>query len=42
MLGKISDDSPVGRALVGKQEGETAEVEAPVGALYFEILSVQR
>ena len=42
MLGKISDDSPVGRALVGKKEGEMAEVEAPVGALYFEILSVQR
>ena len=42
MLGKISDDSPFGRALVGKAEGEVAEVEAPVGTLYFEILSVQR
>ena len=42
MLGKISDDSPFGRALVGKVEGETAEVEAPVGSLFFEILSVQR
>ena len=42
MLGKISDDSPFGRALVGKAEGETAVVEAPVGALYFEVLSVQR
>ena len=42
MMGKISDDSPFGRALVGKMEGETAEVEAPVGSLYFKILSVQR
>ena len=42
MLGKISDDSPFGRALVGKVEGDVAEVEAPVGSLFFEILSVQR
>ena len=42
MMGKISDDSPFGRALVGKAEGDTAEVEAPVGSLFFEILSVQR
>ena len=42
MLGKISDDSPFGRALVGKVQGDTAAVEAPVGTLYFEILSVER
>ena len=42
VLGKISDDSPFGRALVGKTEGDTAAVEAPVGTLYFEVLSVQR
>ena len=42
MLGKISDDSPFGRALVGKAEGDTAAVEAPVGTLYYEVLSVQR
>ena len=42
MMGKISDDSPFGRALVGASEGDTVSVEAPVGTLYYEILSVQR
>lgn len=42
MNGKISDDSPFGRALVGKSEGDQVAVEAPVGTLYFKILSVER
>ncbi len=42
MNGKISDDSPFGRALVGKSEGDKVAVEAPVGTLYFKILSVER
>lgn len=42
MLGKISDDSPFGRALVGHKEGEKVAVEAPIGVLTFEILSVQK
>ena len=42
MCGKISDDSPFGRAMVGKAEGEIAEVEAPVGVLQFKILSVEK
>lgn len=42
MMGKISDDSPFGRALVGKAEGEAVAVEAPIGTLYYEVLSVQR
>ena len=39
---RISDDAPFGRAIIGKTEGETFEVEAPVGTLRFEILSISR
>ena len=39
---RISDDAPFGRAIIGKTEGETFEVEAPVGTLRFEILSITR
>lgn len=39
---KISDDSPFGRAMLGKSAGSIVEVEAPVGTLRFEILSVER
>lgn len=42
MKGLISDDSPVGRALVGAKVGETVSVEAPVGELKFKILSITR
>ncbi len=42
MLGCISDDSPFGRAMVGKAEGEIVEVDAPVGVLKFKILSVEK
>ena len=42
MEGCISDDSPFGRASVGKTEGDTVEVEAPVGMLKFKIVSVEK
>ena len=35
--GKISVTSPIGQGVLGKQIGETAEVEAPVGKLQFKI-----
>lgn len=38
----ISDDSPFGRAMVGKTVGDIVEVEAPIGTLKFEILSVEK
>ena len=38
----ISDDSPFGRAMVGKVAGDVVNVEAPVGTIRFEILSVER
>ena len=39
-MGRISDDSPFGKGLMGKRKGDTVEVEAPAGALKFEIVSV--
>ena len=39
---RISDDSPFGRAIIGKTEGDIVEVEAPVGNLKFRIISVEK
>lgn len=39
-VGKISDESPVGKALLGASAGETVVVEAPIGNLEFEIKSI--
>ena len=40
MQGRISDDSPVGRALHGHKVGETVTVNAPAGDIKLRILSV--
>lgn len=40
-LGKISHESPMGKALMGKKVGELATVKAPDGALVFEIKKIQ-
>ncbi len=37
---KISDESPIGRALIGHGKGETVDVEAPAGILKFEIIDI--
>lgn len=39
--GKISDESPVGKALVGAKIGDVVVVEAPIGNLEYEILGVE-
>ncbi len=39
--GSISIQSPVGRALVGKQIGDTVQVTVPKGSLEFEIVSMR-
>ena len=39
--GKISVSSPIARALIGKSEGEVAEVMAPGGIRSYEVLEVQ-
>ena len=38
--GEISVQSPVGRALLGKEEGDDVVVDAPRGKIEYEILSV--
>jgi transcription elongation factor GreA len=40
-LGKISVSSPIARALIGKSEGDTAEVQAPAGVREYEVLVVR-
>ena len=39
---KISDQSPIGRALMGKKAGESVTVTAPAGELRFKVLEVTR
>ncbi|WP_455476720.1 transcription elongation factor GreA [Bartonella sp. B41] len=39
--GKISISSPIARALIGKQEGDVVEVNAPGGSHNYEIIKVQ-
>ena len=39
--GKISINSPIARALIGKGEGDVADVQAPGGVRSYEILSVR-
>jgi transcription elongation factor GreA len=38
---KLSNESPVGQAIIGRKKGETVEVTAPRGALKFKILDIQ-
>lgn len=42
MNGRISEDSPFGRALLGKSVGEDVVVEAPAGALHYKVLSISK
>ena len=39
---KISNESPVGKALLGQRAGNTVEVAAPGGSLRFQILEIMR
>lgn len=39
---KISDESPVGRALIGRKIGETVDVEIPSGTISFKILEITK
>lgn len=41
-LGKISIESPIGKGILGKEEGDIADVETPTGTVQFEILSISR
>jgi transcription elongation factor GreA len=39
--GKISVSSPIARALIGKCEGDTADVQAPGGVRHYDVLAVR-
>jgi transcription elongation factor GreA len=38
---KLSNESPVGKAIMGRKKGETVEVAAPRGALKFKIMDIK-
>ena len=38
---KLSNESPVGRAILGRKKGETVEVTAPRGSLKYKIIDVK-
>ena len=40
MSGKISDESPIGKGLLGHKKGEVINVETPSGPMSFKILSI--
>ena len=39
---KISNESPIGKALLGRKKNEVVEVEAPAGILSFKILKITK
>jgi transcription elongation factor GreA len=38
--GKISDESPIGQALLGKKEGESVEIKTPVDVTTYKIVDI--
>ena len=40
--GKISDESPVGKAVMGKKAKAVVTVEAPAGTIKYKIMKVER
>lgn len=41
MAKKISHESPLGKALLGKRVGETVEVQAPAGKIVYTVVTIQ-
>lgn len=42
LQGKISNESPVGKALIGASVGDIVEVEMPIGIMKYEVLEIER
>ena len=42
MNGRISEESPFGRALLGKAVGEDVVVEAPAGTIHYQIIEIRQ
>ena len=39
---KISNESPIGKALLGAKKGDTVEVQAPAGIMKYKILAIKK
>ena len=39
---KISNESPVGHALIGKKVGDVVDVETQMGTIQYKVLAIQR
>ena len=42
LKGKVSNESPVGKALIGAKKGDTIEVETQVGVLKYKVVDIQK
>ena len=42
LQGKISNESPVGSALIGAKKGDIVEVELPIGIVKYQVLEIER
>ena len=42
LKGKISNESPVGRALLGRKVKDTVSVETPAGVIKYKVLDIQK
>jgi len=42
LQGKISNESPVGKALIGASKGQVVEVETAAGVLKFKVLNIEK
>ncbi len=42
LANKISNESPVGKALIGRKVGDTVDVETPAGVIQYKVLDIQR
>ena len=42
LKGKISNESPVGKALIGCKVGDTVDVETQAGVIQYKVLEIQR
>ena len=42
LKGKISNESPVGKALIGAHKDDIVDVETPAGIMQYKVLSIQR
>jgi len=39
--GKISNESPLGKEFIGKEKGDTIEVQVPAGVIHYKIISIE-